>query len=149
MFNAALAFVPKPVLAGLFIAAALMAGMQSCRVNSLQDENAQYEVAVEQCAKTNAQNKDVVEFLKLQNTQCLDERRADETNMANAVAAWNAERELLTEKAAEIEVRNVEVYREPSCAELAQMDITNVCPAFVDRMRQRAESYNGIRNGND
>ena len=147
--NALLMLIPKSVLLGLVIAFGLLAGMQSCRVNNLQDENARYEVAVEQCAKTNKQNKTVVTFLKLQHTQCLDGRRADETNIANQVAAWNAERELLTEKAEEIELHNVEVYREPSCAELAQMDITNVCPDFVDRLRKRAESYNRVRNGND
>lgn len=147
--NALLAFVPKPVLFGFLIAALLVSTLQSCRVKSLTAENAQYETAVEQCAKTNAQNKDVVEFLKLQNSQCLDGRRADETNIANQVAAWNAEKALLIEKAENVEVQNVEVYRDPSCAELAQMDITNVCPAFVDRLRERAESYNGIRNGNN
>ena len=147
--NALLAFVPKPVLLAVLIAFALIAGTKSCTVNKLQKENASYVVAVEQCAKTNTKNKDVVTFLKLQNTQCLDERRADETNLANQVAAWNAEKVLLTEKAAQIEIQNVEVFRDPSCAELAQMDITNICPAFVDRLRDRAESYNRIRNGND
>ncbi len=147
--NALLAFVPKPILLALVIAFALIAGTKSCTVNKLQKENAAYETAVEQCAKTNAQNKDVVEFLKLQNTQCLDDRRADETNLANQVAAWNAEKALLTEKAAQIEIQNVEVFRDPDCSELAQMDITNICPDFVNRMRDRAESYNRIRNGND
>lgn len=147
--NALLAFVPKPILLALVIAFALIAGTKSCTVNKLQKENAAYETAVEQCAKTNAQNKDVVEFLKLQNTQCLDDRRADETNVANQVAAWNAEKALLTEKAEQIEIRNVEVFRDPDCSELAQMDITNICPDFVNRMHDRAESYNRIRNGND
>lgn len=147
--NALLALIPKPVLLGLFIAAAVLASMQSCRVNNLQDENARYEVAVEQCAKTNKQNRTVVDFLKLQNTQCLDERRADETNLANQVAAWNAERELLTEKAAEIEIQNVEVFREPDCKELALLDINAICPAFTERLRQRTESYNRVRNDND
>lgn len=147
--NALLAFIPKPVLLGFLIAFALLAGTKSCTVNKLQKENAAFEVAVEQCVKTNRANKRNIEFYKLQNDQCVDDRVADETNLANQVAAWNAEKKLLTERAAEIEVQNVEVYRAPSCSELAQMDITNICPAFVERMRGRAESYNGIRNGND
>jgi hypothetical protein len=148
MFNAVLAFIPKPVFAGLVVALAASTLIQSCRVDDLKDENAKYEAAVEQCAKTNAQNKTVVDFLKLQNDQCLEGRREDETKLANAAAAWDAERQLLEEKAENVEVRNVEVYRDPSCAELAQMDITNVCPAFVERLRQRAESYNRVRNDN-
>lgn len=149
MFATALAFVPKPVLLGLLIAFALIAGTKSCTVNKLQKENAAYVVAVEQCVKTNTANKSAIDFLKLQNTQCLDGRREDETNVANQVAAWNAEKVLLTEKAEQIEIRNVEVFRDPSCAELAQMDITAICPDFVNRLRDRAESYNRIRNGND
>jgi len=149
MFATALAFVPKPVLLGVLIAFALIAGTKSCTVNKLQKENAAYVVAVEQCVKTNTQNKNAIRTIKLINEQCLDDRRADETNVANQVAAWNAEKALLTEKAAQIEIRNVEVFRDPNCSELAQMDISNICPAFVERLRQRAESYNRIRNGND
>jgi len=149
MFATALAFVPKPVLLGFLIAFALIAGTKSCTVNKLQKENAAYVVAVEQCVKTNTQNKNAIRTIKLINEQCLDARRADETNVANQVAAWNAEKALLTEKAAQIEIRNVEVFRDPNCSELAQMDINNICPAFVERLRQRAESYNRIRNGND
>jgi len=146
MINAVLAFIPKPVFAGIVVVLALSTGLQTCRVSSLTTENAQYEVAVEQCAKTNARNKDTVEFLKLQNDQCLAGRREDETRLANQVAAWNAEKTLLIEKAEDIEIRNVEVYRDPDCTELALLDVSNVCPAFVDRMRQRAESYSRIRN---
>lgn len=149
MINAALAFIPKPLLAGLLVAALLTTVLQSCRVDSLQAENAKYETAVAQCAKTNSQNKDVIEFQKIQNKQCLEDRREDETRLANANAAWEAERQLLKEKADNAERTTVEVYRDPDCAELAQMDITNVCPDFVDGLRQRAEGYNRIRNGND
>ncbi len=147
--NALLAFIPKPVMAGAIVVLTLALIWQTWRANDLTAENARYEIAVEQCAKTNAQNKDVIGFFKVQNDQCLEGRRADETNLANQLAAWNAERALLTEKAEEIEKQNVEVYREPNCKELALLDITNVCPAFVDRMRERAENYNRVRNGND
>lgn len=148
MINALLAFIPKPVFAGLVVALVASTVIQSCRVDGLKTENAKYEAAVEQCATTNAQNRKAIDFFKLQNDQCLEGRREDETKLANAAAAWAAEKEVLIEKAENVEVRNVEVYREPSCAELAQMDITNVCPDFVNRMRQRAESYNRIRNDN-
>lgn len=149
MINALLAFIPKPVFAGLVIALAASTLIQSCRVDGLQSENAKYEASIEQCAKTNRQNKDVVEFMKIQNDQCLAGRREDETRLANANAAWEAERQLLVEKADNAERTTVEVYRDPDCAELAQMDITNVCPGFVDGLRERAEGYNRIRNGND
>ena len=145
----AINFIPKPVYAGILLTVILLFGFQSCSVEKLKKENARYEAAVEQCVKTNQSNKRSIEFFKLQNDQCLDDRRADEIKLANAVAAWNAEKALLTEKAAEVEIQNIEVYRTPSCAELAQVNVTDICPAFVERVRRRAESYNGIRNGND
>ena len=145
----AIDFVPKPVYAGILITVVLLFGFQSCSVEKLKKENAAYEVAVEQCAKTNKANKTVVEFLKLQNSQCLDARREDETRLANAAAAWEAEKAALIERGQEVEVRNVEVYREPSCAELAQLDISAVCPDLANGLRQRAESYNRVRNRND
>ena len=144
--NALLAFIPKPVMAGAIIVLALSLTWQTWRVNSLVKENAKYEVAVEQCAKTNAKNKDVVAFLQLQQDRCLAGRQADETNLANQVAAWNVEKALLKEKADNVKAQSIEVYRDPSCAELAQLDITNVCPDFVDGLRKRSENYNGIRN---
>lgn len=147
--NAILAFIPKPVLAGLLIASVVFAGLQTWRIGSLKEENARYEVAVDQCAKTNRQNKDVVEFLKLQNTQCLDGRRSDETQHANAVVAWTVERELLKARADEKAGDIVEVYREPNCADLAQLNLTDACPGLVNGLRRRAESHNGIQDRNN
>jgi hypothetical protein len=149
MINAILAIFPKPVLAGLLIAALIVSTIQSCRVDNLKTENAAYEVAVKQCEKTNAQNKQAISTVKLINQQCLDERRADETTHANAVVAWKVEREMLESQANEKSRDIIEVFREPSCAELAILNITDVCPAMVDGLRERADRLNGIRNGNN
>ena len=144
--NALLAFIPKPVLAGLLVAAAIIAALQTWRVGNLKTENAFFEAAVDQCVVTNGQNKDAIEFLKLQNTQCLVDRRSDERAHANAVVAWTVERELLKVKANEKADNVVEVFREPTCADFAKVNITAICPGMVDGLRRRAESHNGIRN---
>jgi len=145
----AIDFVPKGVYAGAVVLLFILYTINQLSLGKLRQENAAYEVAVEQCATTNSNNKTAIEFLKLQNTQCLDERRQDETTLANAAAAWDAEKAALLERGQEVEIRNVEVYREPSCAELAQLDINAVCPDLANGLRQRAESYNRVRNGND
>ncbi len=144
--NAILAFIPKPVLAGLLVAAVLVAALQTWRVGGLKAENAFFEAAVAQCVKTNDQNKNAIDFLKLQNTQCLDDRRSDERAHANAVVAWTVERELLKVKANEKADNVVEVFREPTCADFAKINITDICPGMVDGLRRRAESHNRIRN---
>lgn len=144
--NALLAFIPKPVLAGLLVAAAFVAAVQTWRVGNLKVENAFYEVAVQQCEVTDRRNKEAVETVKLINQQCLDDRRSDERAHANAVVAWTVERELLKVKANEKADNVVEVFREPDCADFAKINITDICPGMVDGLRRRAESHNRIRN---
>jgi len=144
--NAILAFIPKPVLAGVLIVSLSISSIQSCRVDNLKDENARYETAVSQCVKTNRQNKTSMDFFKLQNKQCLDGRRSDETVHANAVAAWAVERELLKVIADEKGNNIVEVFRDPDCADFAKINITDICPGMVDGLRRRAENHNRIRN---
>lgn len=147
--NALLAFIPKPVLAGLLVACAFAAAVQTWRVGNLKTENAFYEVAVEQCKTTNDQNKQAIETIKLINTQCLDERRSDERQHANAVVAWTVERELLKANANEKGNTIVEVFREPNCADFAKVNITNICPGMVDGLRRRAENHNRIQDRNN
>jgi hypothetical protein len=144
--NAILAFIPKTVLAGLLIAAAFVATVQTWRVGNLKTENALFEVAVKQCEVTDRRNKEAVEAVKLINQQCLDDRRSDERAHSNAVVAWTIERELLKVKANEKADNVVEVFREPDCADFAKVNITNICPGMVDGLRRRAENHSRIRN---
>ena len=144
--NALLAFIPKPVLAGLLIAAGFVAALQTWRVGNLKAENAVYAVAVKQCEVTDRRNKEAVQAVKLINQQCLNDRRSDERAHQNAVVAWTVERELLKVKANEKADNVVEVFREPDCADFAKINITDICPGMVDGLRRRAESHNRIRN---
>jgi hypothetical protein len=147
--NAILAFIPKTVLAGLLIAFALAAGLQTWRVGNLKAENARYEIAVDQCEATNKRNVQAIEVIKLINTQCLDGRRSDETAHANAVAAWTIEKKFLQDKQNDKAENVVEVYRDPTCEDLAKLNISNVCPGLVNGLRRRAESHNRIQDGNN
>ncbi len=144
--NALLAFIPKPVLAGLLVAAAFVAAVQTWRVGNFKTENAFYEVAAQQCEVTDRRNKEAVEAVKLINQQCLDDRRSDERAHSNAVVAWTIERELLKVKANEKADNVVEIFREPDCADFAKINITDICPGMVDGLRRRAEDHNRIRN---
>jgi len=146
MINAVLAFIPKAVLAGLLVAVAFAAALQTWRVGNLKTENALFKVAVDQCEVTDRQNKQALETVKLINQQCLDDRRSDERAHQNAVVGWTVERELLKVKANEKADNVVEVFREPTCADFAKVNINNICPGMVDGLRRRAESHNAIRN---
>ena len=146
MINAILAVVPKPVMAGLLVAAVLVAGFQTWRIGGLKEENARFEAAVDQCALTNETNTATINELTTVNAQCVEERRSDERQHEQAVTAWTIERELLKTQAEANEERVIEVFRDPTCADFARINVNDICPAFVDGVRRRAESLN--RNTN-
>ena len=148
MINALLAIIPKALLAGLLVGALVVAGFQTWRIGGLKEENARFEVAVEQCAATNAQNTKTIDEITGINASCIAGREADEKQHNAALIAWTVERELLKVKANEKADNVIEVFREPTCADFAKVNITSICPGMVDGLRRRAENHNRIRNQN-
>ena len=140
--NAILAFIPKTVMAGLIIALAVSTGLQSCRVASLSTELGIADAAIAQCAETNTTNVANILELETNNAACIAGREADEKTMNEAVVAWGIEKELLNERADNVQTQTVEVFRDPTCAEFAKVDVAAVCPAMADGLRQRAKNYN-------
>lgn len=144
--SAVLAFIPKQVLAGLVIALAIATGLQTCTVRKQAGEVAKAQVAVAQAKTVNEANRDTIDQLTAISDAAVEGRRANEVAHKTAVDKWVVERELLQALSNEIETVTIEVYRDPKCADLAKMDITNICPAFVSGMRQRADRINEGRN---
>lgn len=73
--------------------------------------------------------------------QCVVERAVDEAtnaeiveNLSLRVAGYEARIEFM-------EQSREEIYREPSCAELARLDLAAACPAIVDRVRTQAARH--------
>ena len=140
--------VPATVYAGALLILITLFGFQSCALDRSKTELAQSEAALDTAVATNRRNSDAIETIKLINQQCIDDRRADETRHANARAAWAAERnELEVTANAAREIETIEVYRTPSCVELAQLDINGVCPDLANSLRERTTRNNRIRNG--
>lgn len=144
--NAILAFFPKPVLAGLLIALSIATGLQSCTIRKQAGEVAKARVAVDQAKSINEANRTTIDELVAISDAAVEGRRANEVAHKSAVDKWVVERELLQALSNEIETVTIEVYRDPKCADLAKMDITNICPAFVSGMRQRADRINEGRD---
>lgn len=144
--NALLAFIPKQVLAGLVLALAIATGLQTCTVRKQAGEVAKARVAVDQAKSVNEANRNTIDELSAIVDAAVEGRRVDEVAHKSAVDKWVVERELLQALSNEIETVTIEVYRDPKCADLAKMDITNICPAFVSGMRQRADRINESRD---
>lgn len=144
--NAILAFIPKQVLAGVVIALLILAGYQTGTIKKQAGEVAKAIVAVAQAKQVNTENVATIEQVSEQLKDSVEGRRADEARQVATAHKWEVERETLKALANEIRVETMEVYRDPTCSDLAKLNITNVCPAFVSGMRQRADRINQSRN---
>lgn len=144
--TALLAFIPKPVLLGLVIALAVATGVQSCTVRKQAGEVAKARIAVDQAEQVNTENLatilDVTDLLK----DAVEGWQTDKARQEATAHKWEVEREKLKARANEIRTETIEVYRNPTCADLAKTNITAICPAFVAGMRERADRVNESRN---
>jgi hypothetical protein len=141
--NALLAFIPKPVLAGLVIALGIATGVQSCTVRKQAGEVAKARVAVDQAEQVNETNVANIVDLETQLNEVRAEWETDVATHDKALNEWNVERVRLEAEANEKEIERIEVFRDPTCSDLAKINITAICPDFVRGMRQRADSLNG------
>lgn len=141
-----LAFIPKPVMAGLILALAIATGVQTCTVRKQAGEVAKARVAVDAAKTVNDHNLKNINNLAVRLDESVAGRIADETAHKTAVDKFEVDLELLEVRANDAERNQTQVYQDPTCADLAKINITAVCPAFVTGMRQRADSLNKNRN---
>lgn len=140
--NALLAFIPKPLMAGLILALAIATGLQTCTVRKQAGEVAKATAAVAQAKETNTTNVANIVDLETELAASVAKWETDVAAHNAALNKWEVDRELLEARANEKETERIEVYRDPTCSDLAKINITAICPDFVSGMRQRADSLN-------
>ena len=137
IINRLVGLVPPLVWAGLTLALTLGFLAQSWRLDSCNRALGAAKVAVARAAEINERNGVVVASLQESTARFLDGRRVDEQRFTAARSAW-AIRRVELEAVATIErVREIEVYRDPDCVDLAKLDIRAVCPDLVSQWRER------------
>ncbi len=134
--------VPATVYAGALALLVVLFGFNSCALDRAKTNLATARANLQTCSDVNDKNKSAIETVKLINTQCVAGRLADETKHSNAVAAWVVERRLLEVEASEERIREIEIYRNPDCAELAKVNITAICPDLANSLRDRTHGNN-------
>ena len=137
------------VLLGVLAAVVLIAGLQTCRLDRAKNNLASYKVAVDQCASTNEKNSGTISELALNNTMCLAGREADERVFNEVETRWEMERGFLRERSEQTEGERLEVYRDPTCADFAKMDVRALCPSLVDSLWRQSQSYHRVRSGRE
>lgn len=73
--------------------------------------------------------------------QCVMDREVDLNQNAAVIAGLEQEMETLRERRPEV-IRE-EIYRDPSCAELGELDISGTCPALSERLLDIANRLDG------
>lgn len=108
----------------------------------LQVEMGKAEAAVSQAAQTNKNN--LTEMIDLEDriSTCVRDREVDEAAGVAVVSALKADILTLEERGVEIRIETEEIFREPSCQELGELDVNAICPALATSMRDRANSLN-------
>lgn len=146
VLNRVASFVPPLVYAGLLAALALGITLQTWRLGNAKEELGAARVAVDQAVNVNEHNGGVIKDLELAGRDCVAGREADEKKFIVAEARWEVQKEALRFEAETISGQRIEVFRDPTCAEFAQLDIGSICPAIVNSLRLRASRINRIRN---
>lgn len=134
---------------GLMIATGIMAVicLLLWRQNSnLHEDLGQAKAAVTQAAQTNSNNLVTITDLGGRLDKCVTDRQVDEAANVAVVSALKADILGLEQAGIEIRIEREEIFREPSCEELGELDINAVCPALATGLRDSANSLN--RGGN-
>jgi len=110
---------------------------------SLHEEMGKAEAAVTQAAQTNDNNLTTITDLNDRLDTCVMDREVDLTENEAVVSDLHADILRLEETGFEVRIEREEIFREPSCDELGNLDINAICPALATGLRDSANSLDG------
>ncbi len=109
---------------------------------NLQEGMGKAKAAVTQAAQTNTNNLTTIADLGDRLDTCVRDREVDVAAGEAVRSALKADILDLEERGVEIRIEREEIFREPSCEELGNLDINAICPALARGMRVSADSLN-------
>jgi hypothetical protein len=109
---------------------------------NLREEIGKAEAAVVQAKQTNDNNLTSITELGDRLDTCVREREVDVAAGVAVVSKLKADILDLEGRSLEVRIEREEIFREPSCEELGELDITAICPALSTSLRERADSLN-------
>ena len=127
------------VLLGMFL-------FNSWRLDDAMQELGKARAAVDRAEEINTQNGTVIADLSFRLDEIVQANAVEEAEFESARLDWSVQMERLRAQAQEVRVEEIEVYRDPTCADLAQLDVGASCPDLAKRLRVRTDSLDRIRN---
>ena len=125
--------------AGLLAIICLLLWNQNSKLN---EDLGQAKAAVTQAAQTNDNNLVTITDLGDRLDKCVADRLVDEAANVAVVSSLNADILRLEEEGFEVRIETEEIFRDPSCEELGNIDVAAACPALAASMRDSADSLN-------
>ncbi len=129
-------------LGGALLVCGLIIGFLWNQNGDLREEMGKAVAAVTQAKQTNTNNLTSIADLGDRLDTCVRDREVDVAAGVAVVSALKADILGLEERGVEIRIQREEIFREPSCEELGNLDITAICPALATGLRISANSLN-------
>lgn len=95
---------------------------------------------VQEAKGINDSNLEEIDILQADLKQCFDGRRVDEEANEETVKVLRAELEEEAARKREVRIIRKEIFRDPTCEDLAALDIGAACPGLAPSVRDRARS---------
>jgi hypothetical protein len=130
---------PLMIATGILVVICLLLWRQNSNLN---EEVGKAKAAVAQAAQTNSNNLVTITDLGDRLDQCVADRLVDEAANVAVVSELKADILELEEEGIGIRIEREEIFREPSCEELGNLDINAICPALATGLRDSANSLN-------
>ena len=99
--------------------------------------------ALDQAVLTNKTNVDNFDRVNTELSACVDEFAVDKAQNEVTVANLEARYARLEIRKDRIQIRREEIFRDPKCAELRDLDIGGICPDWAGELRLRATTLGG------
>ena len=110
---------------------------------NLKEDLGAHKTALDQAALANATNVKNFDDVNDRLTVCVDQSAVDEAANEVTIANLEARYARLEIRKNLVEIRREEIFRDPKCAELRDLDMAAICPDWANELRIRAATLGG------
>jgi len=110
---------------------------------NLKEDLGAHKTALDQAVLANATNVKNFDDVNDRLTACVDQSAVDEAANEVTIANLEARYARLEIRKNRVEIRREEIFRDPKCAELRDLDMAGICPDWASELRLRAATLGG------
>ncbi len=110
---------------------------------NLKEDLGANKTALDQAVLTNANNVKNFDDVNDRLIACVDQSAVDEAANEVTIANLEARYARLEIRKNRVEIRREEIFRDPKCAELRDLDMAAICPDWASELRERAATLGG------